>query len=165
MSSNQHENTHGEHDATTTISVDKCKEGVCSTRSWSHLPPDLNTPPLWTLTPPTRQGSCTLSGVCDFLRGKQKQTSEDRRPTAIAWRRRLRGPLHLHHPLRLDHSSVLRVSRADLPTLPHHQPILFHTEFFLGLLPATTQLSFPFREERDRRLSVCPALGRARTRG
>ena len=97
--------------------------------------------------------------------GAQKHTNEDRRPTAIAWRRRRRGLLHLHHPLRLDHSSVLRVSRADLPTLPHHQLTLFHTEFFLGLLPATTLQPLPFREERDRRLSVCPALGRARTRG
>ena len=31
--------------------------------------------------------------------GAQKQTNEDRRPTAIAWRRRRRGLLHLHHPL------------------------------------------------------------------
>ena len=94
--------------------------------------------------------------ACVVLPGCKARSHDD---TAIAWRRRLRGLLHLHHPLRLDHSSVLRVSRADLPTLPHYQLILFHTEFFLGLLPATTQHSFPFREERDRRLSVCPALG------
>ena len=118
-----------------------------------------------TTQPTASADTCILSGVCDFLRGKQKQTSEDRRPTAIAWRRRLRGLLLLHHPLRLDHSSVLRVSRADLPTLPHHQLTLFHTEFFLGLLPATTLQPLPFREERDRRLSVCPALGRARICG